>query len=420
MGRLLQEGAAVATGQILSACGTLVGLRVLTEVAPPAVYGSFVLIVGAILLLQSLFLLPVAQGALRYYAEAVANGTLEQLRSVFIRKVVRTTAVVAVLTVIVCIGGTVLADWPMLLGPIIAITFFIEGLRTLQINFANAARRQGEYATMMAFDGWFRPLGAAAGAALVPNSVSSMLAGQLMATAIIVASFIPAQRLELAALLKSIPGPQAEAISESMKEYSKPLVPAAFIAWASGLADRYIVGGIAGISEAGSYAAAYGLVSRPFLMLSGLVEAILRQPMYEAVAQQDASTEQSILRAWRLSIFWLGMPGLILILLFSDWLASIFIAKEYLGVSSFMPWIATGYFFLALSQSYERVCYAHHATKLVLVIQGVGGTLSILLATIGTWVAGAWGAAVAVPIYFGLQSILARRMALVARRSKES
>lgn len=400
----------VLGGQLFSALGTLIGLRLLTEVAVPKVFGAVVLATGGVALIQNLFFLPLAQAALRHYGDSAASGNLETMQRAYILCVSRVTALVAIGTLAVGFGISIVLDWPLLSGPVLAAIMLSESVRGIEVTLLNAARRQRAYGTLIATDGWMRPLGSVAGALIVPGSVVAILAGQLMSVTVVALVF--SRTLDRSARnclwrFSKLDGPDA-VVARSLRSYSRPLVPAALVSWVSGLADRYIITAVAGVAVAGVYSAGYSLVSKPFLILGATIEATLRQSLYDAVSRKDDASERRLLAIWGMIAGVTGSIGLIAIILFSDQITEIFLAKAYASSTSVMPWIAAGYVLFALSQAYERSCYAHGATKSVFAIQCVGAVASVLFAAIGVWAAGIVGAAIAVPAYFGLQLVVAR------------
>ena len=78
--RLLKEGFWIAAGHALAAIATLIGVRVLTELAPPSLFGGFALLNGILALLQGVLIAPIAQAALRFYPEFAAAGSVPKLR----------------------------------------------------------------------------------------------------------------------------------------------------------------------------------------------------------------------------------------------------------------------------------------------------------------------------------------------------
>jgi O-antigen/teichoic acid export membrane protein len=192
-------------------------------------------------------------------------------------------------------------------------------------------------------------------------------------------------------------------IEHRLTHYASPLVPLAVVGWTSGLADRYLIGGLVGLEAAGVYAAVYGLVSRPFLMVGATVELVLRQPYYEAVSRADRQRERVILVGWTGLVVGVSLLGLVCTLLWSEPIAGLLLGEPFRSGAFLMPWIAAGYTLLVTAQVLERVCYAHRTTGLVLAIQTVGAVLCIVIASPAIAAFGLAGAAVAVPAYFGGQ-----------------
>jgi Na+-driven multidrug efflux pump len=81
-----------------------------------------------------------------------------------------------------------------------------------------------------------------------------------------------------------------------------------------------------------------------------------------------------------------------------------------------MPWIAAGYALLILAHVFERVCFAHGRTRLVLLVQvsaAVAGVTATLVGTLG-W--GLDGAARAVPACFLVHLAVAAAAARATHR----
>ena len=68
--QLITDGGWIAMGQGLAIVGTLLGIRALTELAPPQVYGTVTLLVGISALGLSTLYGPIMQAVLRYFASA--------------------------------------------------------------------------------------------------------------------------------------------------------------------------------------------------------------------------------------------------------------------------------------------------------------------------------------------------------------
>jgi O-antigen/teichoic acid export membrane protein len=417
--RFLSDGAWVAIGQFIGATGTLVGLRALTETASPAMFGTYVLVLGIVLLLQSIALYPLSQAFLRFHADTSSEIQIQQLQRVYVWQIIRVTAIVAMSLFVVGSMWASVIGWSVLIGLILAVTFAVEAARTVQLNLVSALRRQREFGAMTAIDGWLRPLCAAAGGILVPDSLLSMLLGQLVGVIAIVTISTPLTRLDVASIASKPVDENAKMLSASMRRFGRPLVPSALIGWVSGLADRYVVAAIAGVADAGMYAAVYGLVSRPFLLANAVIESTLRQPLYEAASRNTRLEESRILNMWQGLVLLVASSGLILIVLFHDTLTSLFLGKDFSSGSSLMPWIACGYVFYGLSQVYERICFTYRATSIAALVRAVGAALSVAIVAAATIAYGIVGAAMSAPLSFGTQCILLRYISIRVRRSNE-
>ena len=110
-----------------------------------------------------------------------------------------------------------------------------------------------------------------------------------------------------------------------------------------------------GVAEAGIYAAAYGLVSRPFLMLGQTVELTIR-PIYQAQVALEPSSDAAkrLLAAWVIVVMSVGSLGAATIAFWSDELSSLLLGREYRSGAALMPWIAFGYVLLVTSYAFEK------------------------------------------------------------------
>jgi O-antigen/teichoic acid export membrane protein len=197
-------------------------------------------------------------------------------------------------------------------------------------------------------------------------------------------------------------------------QYALPLIPLGIVSWASTLGDRYIIGGMLGVADAGVYAAVYGLSSIPFLLVNGTAEQGLR-PIYQtAVSRGDRVRAEKILVLWFAVVVAACCIGVLVFALAHDPIATLVVAAPYRRAAGLMPWIATGYAIRAASYVLERVCYAHGKTRRVLVIQVLAVVATSIVTPLGIFTLGIRGAAMAVPVYFSIQLTIA---AILARRT---
>ena len=410
---LVSDGTHVVLGQTISAAGTLVGVRLLTEVLEPEVFGSVGLITGVVALTLGVSSGATMQAVLRMFPDCSRKGTLDLLR-VTSTSILRTwTLLFAGILSFGCLTyflATQLNPWLLALVPGLLI---IDTARAYQVTLLNAARRQRLMATWLGAETWIRSLLAFAGVKIIGPSAEAVLAGYFVGSWVLWLYLKRAAASHSGPLVSQVPGdPSVERaddlrrLRDELKRYVRPLVPLAIVGWISGQADRYIIGGLLGLASAGQYAAIYGLVSRPFLMLGATIELIYRQVLYEAVSADDLRRSQSVLLEWLAIVGVLSVLGLVGFSFFYSKIALILLAEPYRAGAYLMPWIASGYCLLLLAQVIERVCYATRETGAVLLIQTAGAISSVPISTIGVLRSGLSGAARAVPAYFGLQLAL--------------
>lgn len=403
--RIVRETAWVFAGQGAAALATLVGLRVITELVPPVVYGTVALALGVVALAQGLAVGPLMQAVLRYYPDLAARGRVGELRSVTFRALRRLLAISSLALLLFAIGWAVAEPSYAVLAALTVALFAVEVARSVEVTFLNAARRQRAMALLVAADAWLRPLAAVAVVWAWGPHGAAVMAGYLIGAALVLAAY------RVTARVQPLPTPGAASadthgLAARLQAYAWPLTALPLIGWVSGQADRYLIGALAGVSAAGIYAALYGLASKSFLMLSASVELALRQPFYARVADDDQRGARVAFGVWLGGVLAAAFALWGLFALFHAEIAAVLLAAEYRAHAALMAWIAAGYVLLAAAQVFERVCYAYHDTRGVLLVQAAGAALSVAIAAPLVWRHGIEGAAWAVPAYFGAQLLL--------------
>jgi O-antigen/teichoic acid export membrane protein len=417
--RLLSDIAWVTAGQAASAGGTLVGVRLLTQFASPATFGTASLALGAAALAMNVACTPLTQSVLHFYPSLAGTGAARDLRAAMYRALRRVGwrgLWVAVLAGAVYTG---LYSGSITLVAVLTLLLVTDCWRSAELVLANAARGHRRYALWLSADAWLRPLLATAAILTLGESASVMLSAYLVASAILIAVFTLAwpQRHPPSATVaqtnaKASTTAGAAGLDARLWHYALPLFPLGLISWANGLGDRYIIGGVLSVGDAGVYAAAYGLASRPLLMLSGAIELAIRPVYQAAVSAGDSARANRLLLFWFAAIAGAGAACVAAITVWNTQLAALLLGPQFRRGAVLMPWIAAGYCLLTVSYVFERVCYAHGRTSRVLLIQSCTAAAAAIATTVGTLEWGLIGAAVAVPIYFSVQLAVAALQAL--------
>jgi len=400
-------------GQAATALGTVVGVRTLTQLLPPATYGAVSLALGMSVLAISLVATPLTQAAIHFYPAVVAEGSVHDL----LASVRRCYRAMLPWVVIAAVGAGAayfaLGHHSPVLVVLLALLLAADCWRAANISLLNAARRQGRIALWTTADAWSRPLAGSAAVLLVGPSTLWVLAAYVLTSAVLLLTFSWRLWPRAAPAERHRPTLSPALLDARMWSYAVPLIPLGIIGWASSLGDRYVIGGLLSVHDAGLYAAVYGLASSPFIILGGCVELALR-PIYQtAVSGGERRRAGAILGMWLLLVAGASALGVVGFALFHRELAAIFVGASYRGASALMPWIGAGYAIKASSGVLERVCYAYGRTQRVLLIQLCSVAATLVCTPAGVLMLGLQGAAYAVPVCFCTQlvaaSVLARR-----------
>ena len=406
--RFRSEALWVAAGQALTAIGTLLGVRLLTQVLPPAQFGVVSLALGAAVLAGNLVAGPLTQAAIHFYPQYQA-GRLQELRGALLRGFRRFIPWVGLLALIGGLGYGLNGRGSPWLALLVLLLLTVECWRTSGLSLLNAARRQRRYGLWMASDAWLRPLAATAAVLAVGRLPAVALAAYVLAAATLCALW--SRNLWPVRAPRPLPPDEARALDSAMWSYALPLIPLGLLAWVTNLGDRYIIGGVLSVADAGLYAAVYGLAYSPFMIVNGAAEQALRPVYQTAVSHRNHAHAARLLRLWLGSVAAVCALGVVLFAAGHELIARFLVSPAYRQASWLMPWVAFGYAIRAVSYVFERVCYAYARTWRVLGIQVCGAVAALIITPFAVLGFGLKGAATAVPVCFGLQCVVAAWLA---------
>lgn len=399
--KVARDAAWITAGSLTGAIGTMVGFRLVTEFAQADVFGAFVIVNGIVALSAGVALQPVAQAALRFYPELEARGAVEPLRDIMAFECLRRLAWLAPLLVCsVVVEQIFLARLSAIAWIAAVTTLCVEPLKTVEVVLRNASGDQAGYSLLGATDAAARLLGAAACAFLLGSSLETLLVGQLIGTVVVLLIFV--RRLPRKGVAKD------ERFRRDLRAYGAPLAGLPVFGWLISQGDRYVVATLLGPAAAGAYAAAYGLVSRPMLMLGGIADATLRQRLYTAVARADARASKHVQTVWLALNCGVGVAAALLIAAFGHWIVALVLAEPFRApaLPLLFP-IALGHIAILAYQAVIRRLYAAGRTRQVLISDGVAGVFAVFGALVGALTGGVSGVAWAMPVYTLLQLALA-------------
>lgn len=405
-GLLLKQLTWAAFGQIVSAIGLIVGIRLLTEFVPPAVYGNVTILLGIGAFCYAIFHAPLFQASLRFYPDAQKRGQVGLLRSTIFDLAHKTLFPLAFLFVVGGVSYGFYAGTSWWFGLLLAAILIVDVYKNLETGLLNAARKQRECALWNVAETWGRPICAIILVSRFQASAGLILFGYLCASLPIYCYFRLTGKLERGEVLLT----GSERRNDLLKEiyrYALPLVPAALIGGIYSLSDRYIVGGMLGLEQLGIFAAVSGLMARPFIIMCGIIEQSLRPLYFERVVAENGSGE-GILRRWLLLASGICAAGLILVVVLRYQVVNILLAPKYRSSVNLIPWLAVGYASYAISFIYENVFHAYNKTVAILKINIAMAILTVLVAMLLTYNFRLSGAAVSVTVVYLTRLIILR------------
>lgn len=420
--RTIGEGVWVAAGQIASAIATLASIKIMTELLPPSEFGRLALLMGVAALALGLSAAPRLQAVLRFYSDYARLGQVALLRRVSGRLVGGSVCVWAIAVASAWAVGAPTLGGAWFTGALIAATLIVDSLRSFELSLLNAARRQRTAAIIYAADAWSRPLLAIVAVLIFGPNATAALVGYVIGSTLVVLVMLLTTKLEGT----GFPAPPATAdsstkmedeLSATIRRYALPLIPLALLGWINGVGDRYVIGGMIDLDAAGLYAAAYGLASRPFLMLFNIIETTLRPQLHDAVATADSAAINAAKQPLLLATVAGAAIGVLAFVGLSHPTAKLIFGPGYDGAAGLMPWIALGYSFKVSANVFSRYCYAFDDTRAILALTLFAAVSGLVVLIPAIALDGLPGAAKAVPVYFGLELILSILFAQRAERA---
>lgn len=401
--RLFRDGSWVLAGQVLTVVAGLVGVRVLTELASPAVFGETALWLGVVTLARNFFVIPVSMFQVRYHPEYKQRGRLDHFldrTAVFTnRGSIATTAA----------GTVAYFGWVLVTGESIRPTLLIallvmsrtDAYRTYYQNILNAERRQQGLALWTAVEAWAVVLCSAA-ALLFASTTEYYLIGTAAAWSATLLVFRPARTAG-----EGVPpvGDPAMSIRQELIAYGLPFVPLALFSWLLHFANRYVLG-LQGPEAVGLFTAAFTLASKPAVMASSLVATVARPILFDAESGGRKAYAARIFTLWFAGVLASGTLICLALYVLSPWIVRWFLAPEFRpGAPAVILWVSIGYALYTLVNVVEnRIMSFGRSVHLILPVM-IGAVLVLVLNWAWIPAHGSLGAAWAAAGGFGGQLV---------------
>lgn len=395
-------------GQLASAIALLAGTRILTELVTPNVFGQVALLNGFVALGVAVFSYPFICAGMRIGPECQNNRERADLHGVVSRLTSRSTILAIIL---ILLGGGVvsyLSHSDFGLFVITGILLAVTVRRELGIQLLIGQRKQRGASLWQTSDSILRPLLAISLVWWGGQKAEWVLLGYILASMLsnTVWSFIQGTKSE------QIRRPIiARNFKTDVWAYALPLIPMELIFWVNGLGDRYVIGYFMTAAEVGLYAATYTIINEAFNR-SAMVLLRIFQPVYfQSYSQNRTQKGFRVLWVWIACVFALGIVGVSLLLITKDWVASWVLAKSYHSAVELMPAIAVGCALHAMGTVVAQPLLAKKRTRLFLLGRICGVVTAAVSIPLMVKNFGLPGAAMANPIYFGVETFVLAMLA---------
>jgi len=340
--KIAREGLWVSIGQFSSVIGTLFGLRILTELLSPTLFGEFTLGLTIAFFSTQIIFGPKANGIVRYYAIAQKEGKMQSYVHSINEILYRAAALTAILgSIVVCVLVAMQQHkWAVIVASATAVAI-CSGYSSVYSVLLNASRRRSLVAAHQGTEPWVK-LACAFGATLLlgPHAASPLI-GYAIGHAISITYLQRATRRLHSECLSPTEGERNWTMD--IKAFSVPFMMFAIFTWANISSDRWALQHFAGANEVGLYAAAFMLGYSPMIIVSSMLVQLVTPIVYQTIGISSCSS--SVLVAKRqcdvLSnvILALTSIGFFVTYLLHQSIFKIFIAEQYQSASYLIPWM---------------------------------------------------------------------------------
>jgi O-antigen/teichoic acid export membrane protein len=380
--RLAKEGFWIVLGQTLTVMGALVGVRLLTELLTPHAYGELALGMTIAILVNQIFLGPLAGGITRFYAPAAEHGDLGGYLNSVKKLLLYATAIIFLLGVIAAIGLFVAGQAQWISITVSAIIFAVLNGYCANISgVQSAARQRSIVAIHQGADTLLRALiaaviiflfGATSTFAMIGYAVSSLV---VLGSQIIFFRKIIASKVNITNHAKEWQG--------KIWQYTWPIGTFGIFTWMQLSSDRWALQIFSSTKEVGSYAVLYQLGYYPITLFTGMAMQFLEPILFQRAGDaSDSKRNAGVHRlSWNLVWISLGVTAVafLVALIFHAQIFGILVAEEYRATSYLLPWLIVSGGVFASGQALSALLQAHMKTREMMTVKIVTAILGVIL-----------------------------------------
>ena len=335
-----RESLWVVLGQAAALLGTVLGVRLLTELLDPTSYGELALAVTLVTLITQTVLGPLGHGITRFFSVAREQDDLEGFFQAARQLVVTALAMVALILALL-IGGLFLLAHPEWIAVTVAAIVYsvLSNCSSILNGIHNAARQRAVVALYQATDAWSRFAIAAVFILLLGATSTVAMIGYVVAALLL----FFAQIINFNRTWRS-PGSADNAINWEQRiwSFSRPFALFGIFTWAYSASDRWALTLFGETHDVGLYAVLLQLGYYPASLATAIVVQFLAPIFYENAGdardpERNAAVSST---SWILAkiALWITLASFVLALWLHEAIFSLLAAREYGSVSYLLPW----------------------------------------------------------------------------------
>ena len=410
--RLTKESLWIVVGQLAAVLGALAGIRVLTELMSPEIYGQLALGMTLSLMASQALIGPLSAGGSRFFASASEAGELKPY-ILGIRKLMWAITVVILLLTVVVVTSVYASNYQTWIPLIIAAVVFalFTGYNNIVNGIQNAARQRIIVALHSGLAPWIRILIAAGMIYIFGASSTVVISGYVLATLIILIS----QYLFFKPVLHTAKH-QLGAVNNTSKlwqtrifNYSWPFATWGIFAAVHLASDRWSLATFNSQTEVGFFAVLYQLGYFPVAIFTEMLVSLISPMLFQRAG--DGTSVHRVNNALKLNVKMVCIVLLATMFIFivaglgHKFIFSIFVAKQYEMVSYLLPWVVLSAGIVSAGHVFSLSRMSALDTKGLIIPKVVTAIIGIILNILGAYFYGLEGVVFAQVlfsmIYFG-------------------
>jgi O-antigen/teichoic acid export membrane protein len=368
--RLFKEGLWIVLGQVMVVLGSLLGVRVLTELLTPAAYGELALGMTLATLINQTLLGPLSGGLTRFYSPAVEQGDFPGYWSAACKMNFYATGVIVLISALAVLALSVsgLNGW---LGITTAAFVFaiLSGNNASLSGIQSAARQLAVVAMHQGADPLLRLVIAACLITWLGASSSVAMYGYVIASALLLGSQYYFFRKIV--VKRANTSSKERNWQDEIWNFSWPIGIFGIFTWMQLVSDRWALQYFSSTGEVGKYAALYQLGYYPVALITGMAMQFLVPILYQRSGDANDSKRNANVNklSWQLTWVTLGLTSGVFLgaFLLHVQIFRILVAKEYGSVSYLLPWMILGGGVFASGQALASNLQAQMKTREMIV-----------------------------------------------------